>query len=124
MRFRWSVLLLVLAFIPFAWAQIPVSDDAFTSSAAPGANYGTSLGLVVQSPSANGSMTSPPEAGGYTANTFVKFDLSALPTNLTVATLSKANLRLYVDFVVSPGSFDVCLAGGPWTEGALIANNA
>ncbi|MBV9438219.1 MAG: hypothetical protein JOZ44_19320, partial [Acidobacteria bacterium] len=89
----------VLFFGQAATAQIRVTDDAFTSSAAPTANYGVSLGLVVQSPTATGTMTTPAEAGGFTA-TYVKFDLAALPPNVTGSNLAKANLRLYVDFVV------------------------
>jgi len=115
----------ITSLVSFAQAQIPVTDDAFTSSAASTLNYGTSLGLVVQSPTASGSMQSPSEVSGYTANTYIKFDLAALPPSVGGANPpAKANLRLYVDFVVSPGKFDVYLAGGPWTEGTLTANNA
>lgn len=116
MKPRWlPILLAVASSVPFVQAQIPVTDDAFTSSEAPNANYGTSLGLIVQSPAG---------AGANLAYTYVKFDLSALPPNVTATNLSKANLRLYVDFVVSPGTFDVYLAGAPWSEGALTASNA
>ena len=117
--FFWSSL-----FLGVAAAQIPVTDDAFTSSATPNANYGVSLGLVVQSATANGTMMSPIEFGGSTANTYLKFDLSAVPSNVSASNLAKVNLRLFVDFVVSPGKFDVYLANGPWTEGTLTANNA
>lgn len=104
----------LLLFVQAMTAQIPVTDDAFTSSAAPNANYGVSLGLVVQSPTAAGTMSSPAEQGGFTANSYLKFDLSALPPNVTDANLAKANLRLYVDFVVSPGTFDIYQAAGSW----------
>ena len=117
-------LLLVAGLIRVLPAQVAVSDDAFTSSALPNANYGVSLGLVVQSPTATGTMVSPAEFSGFTANTYLKFDLAALPSNAVPGNIAKANLRLYVDFVVSPGTFDVYQAAGPWNEATLTAGNA
>ena len=116
--------LIAALFAPMVKAQIPVTDDAFTASAAPNANYGVSPGLVVQSPASTGNMPSVFEPGSSTANTYLKFDLSAVPSNVSASNLARVNLRLYVDFVVSPGKFDVYLVSGPWTEGTLTANNA
>ena len=118
MRLRHVLSLLLCAIcVPLALAQIPVTDDTFTSSLAPTTNYGTGMGLVIQSPTAS----QPPiqDLFDWIATPYLRFDLSALPPNLTAATISKANLRLFVDEVDTPGTFDVYLVGGPWAEATL-----
>lgn len=86
-----------------AWAQAPPSADTFVSSSTPKVNDGVSPILVVQPG----------------ATTFIKFDLSALPAG---ASVNKATLRLYVDFVVKGGSFDVFPVNGAWAENTLTYN--
>jgi hypothetical protein len=123
-KFRHALSLLLCAIcVPLALAQIPVTDDTFTSSLAPTTNYGSRVALVVQSASASGSILLV-EPGGSNAHAYIRFDLSALPPNLAASNVSKADLRLYVDYVASPGTFDVYLVGGPWAEATLTANNA
>src|SRR5438105_526608 len=96
-RFAEGTLLFVVAFAIFfctlclpvcLHAQAPPSADSFVSSATAKINYGSSIIMVV----------------APRTNSFVQFNLSGIPTG---ATISKATLRLYVDAVVSNGSFDV-----------------
>jgi len=81
----------------------PPSADTFVSSLTPRANYGPSIILVVQ----------------QGANSYLQFNLSALPVG---AHVSKATLRLFVDGVLRPGSFDVYQLNAPWNENTLTYN--
>ena len=117
------LLLAALIFVPFAQAEIPVTDDTFTTTAAPAKAFGSSIALIVQSPTATGSMASLSEASGYTAYAYMRFDIAAFP-NLTTTNLGSAKLRLFVNYVVSPGKFDVYLVGAPWSESTLTASTA
>ena len=86
-------------------AQAPPAADTFTYSPLPTQNFGKYPLLLVQ----NG------------ATSFVQFNLSALPAN---ASINKAILRLYVDSVGKPGSFDAFEIDSPWIETGLNANDA
>jgi hypothetical protein len=86
-------------------AQAPPSADTFASSATPVLNYGAFPTLAV-SPG---------------INSYVQFNLSGVPSN---ATVTKATLRLYVDAVVKPGSFDVYQLNNTWSEKALTYSTA
>ena len=100
--FACSCSLLVVA--PPALSQAtPPSADTFVSSATPRTSYGSSIVLVVQS--------------GTTA--YLQFNLSALPAG---AQVSKATLRLFVDGVLKPGSFDIYQLNAPWSENTLTYN--
>lgn len=81
----------------------PPSADTFVSSATPKVNYGPSIILVVQ----------------QGATSYLQFNLSAIPAG---AQVSKATLRLYVDGVLKPGSFDVYQLNAPWSENSLTYN--
>jgi Collagen triple helix repeat (20 copies) len=81
----------------------PPSADTFVSSLTPRANYGPSIILVVQ----------------QGANSYLQFNLSALPVG---AHVSKATLRLFVDGVLRSGSFDVYQLNAPWNENTLTYN--
>src|SRR4249920_2161496 len=95
--------LLVLAPPALLSQATPPSADTFVSSATPKINYGSSIVLVVQS--------------GTT--TYLQFNLSALPAG---AQVNKATLRLFVDGVLKPGSFDVYQLNAPWSENTLTFN--
>ncbi|MBZ5689915.1 MAG: Ig-like domain repeat protein [Acidobacteriia bacterium] len=113
----------VIFFSALATGQIPVTDDSFTSTCATSTGFGSSIALIVQSPTAHGVMASPAEPNGCKAMSYVRFDLAgSLPSTLT--TVDKATLRLYVNVVISSGTFDVYLANGPWSEGSLTMNSA
>lgn len=115
--------LVVLSFSALAYGQIPVTDDTFTSSCAPSTSFGSSMAIIIQSPTAPGLMASPAEPNGCKAQSYVRFDVAgSLPSSLT--SVAKATLRLYVNILISPGTFDVYLANGPWSEGSLTMNSA
>lgn len=86
-----------------AAAQAPPSADTYVSNSTPKINYGLSPILVVQP--------------GTT--TFIQFNLSALPAG---ASINKATLRLYVDGVLTAGSFDVFPVNSAWSENTLTYN--
>ncbi len=107
---RWAakaahLVLLLTMFSLTLLAQAPPSGDAFVLSSTPRANYGAFPLLVVQQ-------------GG---NSYIRFNLSSIPAN---STISKATLRLYVDAVARPGSFDVFEINSSWSESSLTFNNA
>lgn len=108
--YRWAVRATQLATFSLLlgfrlMAQAPPSADTFAFSATPHVNYGAYPLLVVQ-----------PGASAY-----LQFNLATLPAN---ATVSKATLRLYVDEVVTPGSFDVDEVDSAWSENSLTSTNA
>ena len=102
-----SVLSLPLV-APLMFAQsAPPSADSFTNNSSPttqNTNYGDQNFLNVRS--------------GY--NTYLQFNLAPVPTGTNVA---KATLRLYVNSVVTAGSFDVYQVNSAWTESGLTYNN-
>jgi hypothetical protein len=92
-------LVLFLLSIPAALfaQQTPPSADTYVASSEPKTNYGSKTTLIVQS--------------GVTS--FVQFNLATIPSGSTV---QKATLRLYVDAVTAPGSFDVFDVNTAWAE--------
>src|SRR5271157_4673874 len=84
----------------------PPSADTDTSHTSPATNYGGAVSLVLQ-PGSN--------------NAYLRFNLSTLPSN---ASIDKATLRLFVNSVTTPGSFDVYQVNTAWTESTLTFNNA
>jgi len=95
--------LLVLAPPSLLSQATPPSADTFVSSVTPKTNYGPSIILLVQQ--------------GTTS--YLQFNLSTLPTG---AHVSKAMLRMYVDGVLKPGSFDVYQLNNSWSENTLTYN--
>jgi len=101
---------MLLAFPLGAAAQsAPVTDDTFAQPNTPAEKEGADPFLVVRGPG---------------SNTYLRFDLSVLPTGVTSANVSKATLRLFVSGVTTPGNFDVFLVNGVWSEKTLTFNNA
>jgi hypothetical protein len=110
MKLRTLCLLLLWAVAaPFVVAQIPATDDSYTTSSSPTSNYGTQSSLDVIGPG---------------VNSYIRFDLTALPTGLTGSNVSKATVRLNIDGVTTSGTFDVYEVTKSWTEGAITYNNA
>jgi hypothetical protein len=99
----WSLLWLLLV-SPSLLAQAPPSADTFVSSAFSKTNFGSV-----------GTMNVGPGSTSY-----VQFNLSGIPPG---ATVTKATLRLYVDLVISNGTFDVYQVNKSWSESALTYNN-
>jgi len=97
----------LLSTIAFAQSGPPAAD-VLTYSNTPNTNYGTYTSLFVQK-------------GSVTSKSYIKFNLGTLPSGVNV---SKATLRLFVDQVAAPGSFDVYQLNTSWTESTLTYNNA
>ena len=98
-------LALVSLFSLSGLAQAPPSADAYVTAVQPSANYGNNAFLAVQP----GTIS------------YVRLNLGVLPENASVV---KATLRLYVDAVSAPGSFDVYQVDSEWSERGLNFNNA
>jgi hypothetical protein len=98
-----SFSLALCATFTMAQSAAPLGDT-YSSSANPRTNYGNQPTLIVREG----------------ANTYLQFDLSALPSG---ASVSKATLRLFVDNVNSNGSFDVYPVQTNWSESTLDYNN-
>ncbi len=103
------VLMLVLFVATTAYAQFTPSDDSYVNSKAATTNYGAAKTLDLSS-------------AGET--TFIRFDLTAVPSGYTGSSIAKATLKLYVNTVTTAGSFNVDLVNGTWTEGAIDYSNA
>jgi hypothetical protein len=101
---------LVLLLSVFSWtsahAQITPLGDAYTNSADPTTNYGSKTLLDVD---------------GATQITYIQFNLASIPSG---AAVSQATLKLYVNAVSTPGSFNVDYVNGTWAEGTIDASNA
>jgi len=93
--------------VQFAAAQIPATDDSYTASSSASSNFGTQSMLNVIGPG---------------VNSYIRFDLTALPANLTSSNVSKATLRLNINGLTTSGTFDVYLVTSSWTEGAITFN--
>src|SRR5208282_1079812 len=105
---RWAAMLMFLLFMSTAtYAQITPSGDAYVNSAAGTTNYGTATTLDLSSADTS----------------FIRFDLTAVPSSYTGASVAKATLKLYVNTVTTTGSFNVDLVNGAWTEKTLDYSN-
>jgi hypothetical protein len=101
--------LLICMSATIAFAQITPSDDSYTLTSSPTVNFGAKNTLEVES------------AG---ATTFVRFDLSGIPSTVTGSMVAKATLKVYVSSVTTAGSFNVDLVTSSWKESTLTANDA
>jgi hypothetical protein len=70
-----------------AAAQIPATDASYTASSSPTSNFGTQSMLDVI---------------GAGVNSYIRFDLTALPAGLTGTNVSKATVRLNIDGYRAP----------------------
>ncbi|MFN0205606.1 MAG: DNRLRE domain-containing protein [Planctomycetota bacterium] len=86
-----------------------LTNDAHTSATAATKNYGAAPSLTLK--------------GGGT-KVHLRFGLSAIPAGTTGSQLEKAELRLFVNKVTTPGSLEVrrCLAD--WNESTIRDNNS
>jgi hypothetical protein len=102
-----AAVVLILSSAVLAQSAPPSADTYSNSSHSDtGVNYGSAVLLVVQT-------------GGN--NSYLQFNLSTIPSG---ATVNKATLRLYVDALVTNGSFDVYQLNKSWSETTLTYNNA
>ena len=98
----------VVAFVVFAifwvlpgYAQFTPSDDAYVNAASPSSNFGNAATLNLSS----ASQTS-----------YIRFDLTAVPSGYTGSQVAKATLKLFVNAVATAGNFNINLVAGSWTE--------
>src|SRR4029077_4094138 len=92
----------------FVSAQIRATDDSYTASSSPNSNFGNQSGLEVIGPG---------------VNSYIRFDLTALPSGLTSSNVNKATMRLSVNGVTTAGAFDVYLVTSSWAESTITHNN-
>src|SRR5580692_9099967 len=101
-----SLLSLLVFLSTAAYAQITPLGDAYTNTADPTTNYGAKTLLDVD---------------GATQTTYIQFNLASIPAT---ASVSQATLKLYVNSVVTAGSFNVDYVNGAWSEGTIDSSNA
>jgi hypothetical protein len=92
-----------------AHAQLIARDDTHVKTAS-ATNFRDAERLIVG------------DAGKYTS--FIRFDLSMLPTEVTGNEIQKATLRLFIGVVGRAGSFDVSRVQGDWNEATLSFDTA
>ncbi|HTS38900.1 MAG TPA: DNRLRE domain-containing protein [Candidatus Solibacter sp.] len=88
-------------------AQQTPTADSYTNTESTTTNFGTAQTLNVQSAS---------------QTTFIRFDLSTIPSGYTSANIAKASLKLYVSTVTTAGSFNVDFVTGNWSEKTITAS--
>src|SRR5438105_5883453 len=107
----WFRFLLLTILSSMAWAQLPVTDDTYVSSAAPTTNNGNSPSLVVQKSS--------------NVTTLIKLDLSQLTAaGVSSTAVSKATLKLYTSAGTGQGTFDLYRIDSSWAEGTVTYNTS
>jgi hypothetical protein len=99
---------LALAATPLGLSQAPPSGDAFTAAKDPARNFGSSPVLLVDKDNTS----------------YIRFDLSAFDSLPKTATVSKATLVVYVDFVRCHSEFTVAPVDEAWSEQHLSFKNA
>ena len=104
------LLFITLAALTSAFAQITPSQDSYTDSSRPTTNFGSATTLGVASSAAS------------IQNTYIQFDLSSVPFGYTGANVVKATLKVYVNSVTKPGSFNVDLVNGGWSEKTISSS--
>ena len=91
-----------------AYANGTLKADAYTQSGTPNQNFGGNANLRV--------------ASGI--NSHLTFDLSSLPSGTSRNDIAKVTLKLWVNTVTTPGSFDVRRITGVWDEATITSNTA
>ena len=106
--FVWPPPFFLLASSAVVAQSAPPSADTYSNSMKgnTGVNFGSSPLLVVQ-PHGN--------------NSYLQFNLNTVPAG---ATINKATLRLFVNALVTSGSFDVYQLNTSWSESTLTFGNA
>jgi hypothetical protein len=89
-----------------AHAQITPLGDSYTNTADPTTNFGAKTLLDVD---------------GASQITYIQFNLASIPST---ASVSQATLKIYVNTVLTAGSFNVDYVNGTWAEGTIDSSNA
>ena len=107
---RMAAMVLAAALLPTPnrATDIPLVGDAHVIPDFPTINFGSISNLYV----GNGSWA------------LVQFDLTALPTGTTASQVARANLRLYVNRVNTPGAMDLHAIQAAWNESTVTYSNA
>jgi hypothetical protein len=106
LRFRTFLAVFCLSTV-VAFAQPPVTDDAYVVQASGTKNYGSAQSLVLQSP------------GAYT---LLRFDATRLPAGVTANQITHATAKLFVTAVTTAGAFDLCQITTTWSEKTVTYN--
>ena len=101
-------LLLTVTLAPISRADGVLKGDAHTQANTPNRNFGGNGNLQVTT----------------NANSYLRFDLSTLPPGATGNDIAKATLRLWVNTVSTPGTFDIRRVTRAWDEATITANTA
>ena len=113
------VVLASILFLPAAlFAQSALTDDAHVNCSlnGPGANENNGDGSC--GPRTNLSL------GPSGGNVYLRFKLSStLPAGTADADIARATLKLFVNNVTAPGTIDLYLVNGPWSEETIRADN-
>jgi len=104
-----SLLSFVLLALTTAFGQITPSGDAYTNTVDPTTNYGAKILLDVDA---------------ATQTTYIQFNLASIPATYTSADITKATLKLYVNTVLTAGSFNVDYVNGTWAESTITSSLA
>lgn len=110
-------LLAILALAPArTWAQLPDAADSYTTLLTPNVNHGSAATLFAVYSNQSLVVGKPI----IIDNTYIRFDLSALPAGLTAANISKATLKLFVSSLtthgLTDGTINVYLVTSSWNE--------
>ena len=85
-------------------------DDAFTQSTTPATNYGTAYSLGIQ-------------GGAVAQKSYLKFDVSTVPTGTAGSNVDKAVLKIFFNKVTTGGSISIGqVTVGAWAESTLTAS--
>lgn len=102
------VVTMILATNSYA-ADGALKDDAYTQSNTPNQNFAANANLRV--------------AAG--TNSYLRFDLTTLPAGTTGSDVAKVTLKVWVNTVTTPGSFDVRrVTSGTWGETTITHTSA
>jgi hypothetical protein len=103
------LMLCLICLLSAGYAQLTPSADSYTNTVDPTTNFGAKTLLDVESAS---------------QAAYIRFDLSAIPADYSSANITKATLKLYVNSVITAGSFNVDYVTGTWAENTLTADLA
>ena len=102
-------ILWLAAVLPLAAQTARLAADSYTYTLQNSTTFGTNGSLRV-------------EAG--TSQSYLLFDLSTLPSGTTGASIAKANLCVFVNKIVTGGSFDIFRVTNAWAESTITQTNA
>ncbi len=86
--------------------QAVLTDDTYSIKLKPTSNFGLSKTLPLKKDQ----------------NVYLRFSLGTLPAGTTGSQVTSATLRVWVDHVIKPGTFDVYEVASAWQEKTLKAN--